>query len=1196
MFGSIALFELRYQLRNPVFWVALVIFFLLTFGATVVEEIQIGGGGNVNVNSPAALVNAQQVLTIFYMFVTTAFVANVVVRDDESGFGPMVRSTQVTKFSYLLGRFTGALVVALIAFLAVPLAIFLGSLMPWLDPETIGPNTLSDYALSYLIFAAPNVILLSAVFFAVATMTRSMMYTYVAVVGFLVLYFVFLGVVAGEPEYRDTAAMFEPLGMAAVANETRYWTVSELNSQLPTLEGALLFNRIAALVIAAGALALALWRFSFAEKGVSARKAKKLDKIAAGQALIAPKTVDVLPPTQPDKAAFARLMTVTRFEVMQVVRSPAFAVLLALGLANCLSALVFGTEIYGTPRIPATFSLIELISGTFTIIPLIIAIYYGGELVWRDRDRKFHEVIDSTSLPGWAYMVPKTIAVTVVLFATLLVSVIAAMGVQASQGYVNFELRKYLTWYVLPFTVDLLHLAILSVFVQALSPNKYVGWGIMVLYVVATITFAGMGYDHPLLLYGGGVSNPISDMNGDAVAGSLGWWLRLYWNGVALMMAALAHLMWRRGTETRLAPRLKTLPRRMLSPAGGLVAAGALSSVVTGVYLYDQMNVQNTYLTSDERDERLANYEKKYLQYETILQPSITDVTLKVDLFPEERRMEASGRYQLINDTGAPVEVLHVRLNSAQTDLLEVDIPGAKLEENDEDFQYRIYRFENPLDVDETTSLTFKTRRWHKALAANGYGRRLVENGTFLNNSEFSPQLGMDRNGLLTDRSTRREYGLDPELRLPKLEDESARQRNYAANVDWVNSDITVTTSADQVPIAPGTRVPDTVEGDRRVARFKSTNPILAFFSVQSARYEVAKRDWDGVELQVYHDPQHPYSVERMLDAMQASLGYYRENFGPYQFDHARIIEFPGYASFAQAFAGTMPWSEDLGFIANLAEPGEIDYVTYIAAHEFGHQYWAHQLISADQQGGTMLVETLAQYSALMVMKQMYGEDQIRRFLKYELDNYLASRGSEAIEELPLERVENQGYIHYRKGSVVMYLLQDRLGEDRVNAMLAGLLDKYRFKSQPYASSRELVDGFYSLARNDAERDLVRDLLQKITVYELEAQEAEVTELADGRFETTISVSAAKFYADGEGVETEAALADEIEIGLFTQRPGADAFESENVILMERRPITSGEQEITVITDRRPTFVGVDPYNKYVDRNSDDNVTDVSDA
>ena len=1192
MFGSIALFELRYQLRNPVFWVALVIFFLLTFGATASESIQIGGGGNVKVNAPFAILRTQLILTLFFMFVTTAFVANVVVRDDDSGFGPMVRSTQVSKFSYLIGRFTGASIAALLAFMVVPFAVFLGSLMPWVDPETVGPNRFADYAVSYAVFAAPTVLMLCALFFAVATMTRSMMYSYVAVVVFLALYIGFDVIAEQEPDYRDFAALVDPLGFSTVANEVRYWTAAELNTRLPEVTGLVLANRLLTLGLAALALVLAYWRFSFAEKGASARQAKRLAKKAEKLARSTPQVVKTLPATDPDNAALARLITTTRFEVGQVLRSPAFFVLILIGLFNSGTALVLGTEIYGTPPIPVTFSLIPLLQGTFGLIPLIIAIYYGGELVWRDRDRKFHEVVDSTSLPGWAYMVPKTIAVAFVLLSTLLISVVAAMMVQAARGYFNFELDKYFAWYILPGTVDLLLIAILAVFVQALSPNKYIGWGIMVLYLVATITLSSLGFDHPLILYGGTGFSPLSDMNGDAVGGELGWWLRLYWGGFALLLAVLAHLLWRRGTETRLLPRLASLPRKFASGAGALGLAGVLVAGGTGAFLFNQMNTVNTYLNQDGREALLAEYEKQYLQYETLKQPSLTDVTLAVDLYPSERRMEASGTYALVNDTGAPVEMLHVRLTDTDTELLEVDVPGATLVKDDTIYQHRIYRFDTPLAPDQTATLTFKSRRWHKALSTTGYGTRLVENGTFLNNSEFAPQIGMGRAGLLTDRATRRRYGLEPELRPAKLEDESARERNYVGNVDWVNSDITLSTSADQVPIAPGRRVSDETQGDRRIARFQSSAPILGFFSIQSADYEVATRQADGTELEVYYDRQHPYNVERMLDAMQASLGYYRANFGPYQFDHARIIEFPGYDSFAQAFAGTMPWSEQLGFIANFGDPEEIDYVTYIAAHEFGHQYWAHQLISADQQGGTVMVETMAQYSAMMVMKQLYGEDQMRRFLKYELDSYLAARGGEAIEELPLERVENQDYIHYRKGAVVMYLLQDRLGEDRMNAMLAELLNRYRFKSQPYATSRDLVDGLYSLARAKEERDLIRDLFERITIWDLKAEDAKVRELGDGRFETTLTITATKFYADGQGVETESPLNDRIEIGAFSEKPGAAAFAAANVIRIERLPVRSGRQQIKLITDRRPAWIGIDAYNTYIDRNSDDNLVE----
>jgi ABC-type transport system involved in multi-copper enzyme maturation permease subunit len=1194
MFGKIARFELRYQLRNPVFWVAAVLFFLLTFGAITSDSVQIGSGGNVHANAPTAIVEIHLILTIFFMFVTTAFVANVVVRDEESGFGPLVRSTQVSKFSYMFGRFAGAFVAAAIGFLVVPLAIWLGSLMPWVDPETLGPNRLAYYANAYFVFALPSLFLVSCLFFAVATMTRSMMYTYVAVVLFLVLYVVLVAVAGARPEYRTFAAYAEPFGMAALGNAIRYWTAAESNTMVPPLTGEVLGNRLLWTAIALLALALAYWRFSFASRGISPRKARKRARKEAKLAATPPQTVANLPELTPKKAGWARFVARTRFEMGQVFRSPAFFVLLLVGVFNTFGALYFANEIAGTPARPVTFSLIMPLMGSFSIIPLIIAVYYGGELVWRDRDRKVHEIIDATSVPGWSYMVPKTIAVSLVLLATLLVSVLTAMLIQLLRGYTNFELGKYLAWYVLPLSVDLVILAILAVFVQALSPNKYVGWGIMVVYLVATLVLSNLGFEHPLYLYGNTGQNPISDMNGNRVGGEVGWWLRLYWGAVALILAVLAHLLWRRGADGAVMPRLRQLPRRLASRSG-LLAGGALAVAgVTGAWLFWQMNVVSEYRTQDDAERLLADYEKKYLPFENVPQPSLTDVTMRVDLYPDQTRMDASGSYIFVNDTDAPIERLHVRLPDPNIESLQVDVADAALAMNDEDFHYRIYEFDEPLQPGERGALTFATQRWQKALRANGDDTRLVQNGTFLNNAEIAPQIGMERQGLLSDRATRRKYDLPAELRPAKLEDEAARQRNYLGDADWVDADITVSTLASQTPIAPGRRVSDEVQDGRRIARFVSDAPIMDFFSIQSAEYAVRERQHNGVELQVYYHPSHDFNVDRMLDAMGTSLDYYRANFGPYQFDYARILEFPGYATFAQAFAGTMPYSESIGFIANNDDPENVDYVTYVTAHEMAHQYWGHQIAGSDQQGGTMLVETLAQYSALMVMKQMYGADNIRRFLKFELDNYLRSRGSEAIEELPLERVEDQGYIHYRKGSLAMYLLQDRLGEDRVNAMLSDLLERFRFQGPPFPSSGDLVNGFLSLARNEEERQLVRDLLQRITLYDLKVEEARTRELEDGRFETVLTIEAGKYYADGQGAEREARFSDTIDVGVFTDRPGAGAFDEADVLALERQPIRTGRQQVRIITERRPTHAGIDPYTEYIDRNSDDNIAEVS--
>ena len=195
----------------------------------------------------------------------------------------------------------------------------------------------------------------------------------------------------------------------------------------------------------------------------------------------------------------------------------------------------------------------------------------------------------------------------------------------------------------------------------------------------------------------------------------------------------------------------------------------------------------------------------------------------------------------------------------------------------------------------------------------------------------------------------------------------------------------------------------------------------FGFFSIQSARYEIRRDKAGDVDLAVYHHPGHEYNVDRMLAAMKTSLALFNEKFSPYQFKQARILEFPSYADFAQSFANTIPYSENIGFLTQLGDPEKIDVVTYVTAHEIAHQWWGHQLTPSHQQGGTLLVESFAQYSALLVMERLYGKEQMRKFLKYELDRYLRSRGGEVVEELPLARVENQQYIHYQKGSLAMY-------------------------------------------------------------------------------------------------------------------------------------------------------------------------------
>jgi hypothetical protein len=1193
---DVARFEFRYQLGNPVFWVALCIFFLFGFGLTASANVSLGTPGSVHENAPFAIAMALALFGIFYQFVTTSFVANAIVRDDATGFGPIVRATPLTKTQFVLGRFIGGFAIALLGYFMVPLGMATGVLMPWVDPETVGPNGPAPYLWHYLIIAAPNIFISCAFLLALATTFRSMLASYIGVLVFLMGYTITLVITGDKPEWLPYLAKFELLGLAAIQEMVRYWTTAELNTRLLPLEGNLLINRLFVLGLGVILLAGTLWRFSMAERAPSKRKLRRLAKAEvrdARDAENAPATAGSPKPSFGGATVRAQLWTRLRLEVGQVLKSPGLIVILLLAVFNAAADLWTGRIMYGTATHPLTANVIDTLRQGFPLFLLMIAIFYGGELVWRERDRKLHEILDATPTADWVIVVPKVAAIVLVLMLVNLAGVVTGAVTQLLRGSSDFSIGQYLVWFLAPATVDAALIALLAVFMQVVSPNKYVGWGLMLLWFVTGIFLRNLGYVNILYTYAGTPSEPLSDMNGTGGYWVGATWARFYWLSIGVFLMLAAHFVWPRGTVTSLAPRLANAHKRFNATAAMVGAAALAGAVGSGLLINHNIKELNVYRTSDEVEAYTADLEKKYLKYEDTPQPVVTDVRIAANVHPKDHRIDVFGRYGLRNNTGAPLKEVHVRSGNFDVRFSKLAIPGARRVSNDERFGYSIFRFDRPLEPGAIAELNFASQIWHRGFRNGGPATDIVLNGTFVNNFDIAPVIGMNRIGLITDRVERRRQGLPAELRPAKLEDMKATAFNQIRS-DWVMTDITVTTDADQLPIAPGEEVSQVTSGGRRTAHFVSRAPIHNFFSIQSARYAVDRSRHGGVELEIYYHPAHRWNVPAMRKALAAGLDYYQSNFGPYQFGHARIIEFPGYASFAQAFAGTMPYSESIGFAADNSDPEKIDYVTYVTAHELGHQYWAHQAVGADMQGSTMLTETLAQYSALMVMKKVFGPDKIRRFLKYELDDYLGSRKGDAIEEVPLMRVENQPYIHYNKGALVMYLLQERLGEDAVNRALARYLAKRRFAGPPYPRTLDLIAEFRKEAKTPEQQALITDLFERITLYDLKATEATTARNADGSWTTKIAVEAGKYYANGKGVERPAPLHEAIEVGLFSERPGLGSFDRNDVISMERHPIGTGKQEIVVKSRRRPAFAGIDPYNFMIDRNSDDNLVAVT--
>jgi len=243
-------------------------------------------------------------------------------------------------------------------------------------------------------------------------------------------------------------------------------------------------------------------------------------------------------------------------------------------------------------------------------------------------------------------------------------------------------------------------------------------------------------------------------------------------------------------------------------------------------------------------------------------------------------------------------------------------------------------------------------------------------------------------------------------------------------------------------------------------------------------------------------------------------------------------------------------------------------------------------------QGATLLSETMAQYSALMVMEHEYGRDMMRKFLRYEMDRYLSSRGKERQKERPLLTVEaQQGYVHYQKGSLAIYYLKEMIGEEAVNRALRRIVQQYGYAPAPYPTSYVLIDALREQTPPDLQY-LIKDLFEDITIFSNRTVEATAHKRADGKYDVTIDIETRKFKADPKGNETEVLLNDWIEIGAFAKPEKEKKYGK--TLYRERVHLTGTKSTHTFTVDSAPYEAGVDPFMLLIDRVPDDNVKQVS--
>jgi ABC-2 type transport system permease protein len=1197
---TIAGFEVRQRLRRISTYIYFLVFCGLSYlftlmsgGAIPGATVEFGTGGKVLVNSPYTLQAIISFVTFFGVIVTAAIAGQATYQDIDSRSTDLFFTLPISKFDYLGGRFLGSLLIQILIFSGVGPGAWLGSRMPWIDPTRLGPQHFAAYLQPYLILVLPNLVLLTAIFFGLAALGKKMLPVYAGSVILLIGYFV-AAQLSNNLTVNVQGALADPFGSNAVDRITQYWTPFQRNTQLVPFTGILLINRALWLGVGALVLLLTYFKFSFAHGTRGGKQTKSL----ASEEEIAPAMTQALPVSHPvfsAGASFWQFLSLTRIQFTETVKNVFFIVLMLAGglfsifVANGINN-PFSTHVY-----PLTYQMLELATGGFFVFALAIITFYSGELVWREREAGVSQIVDALPVQRWVLFASKLCTLLLIQVLIVLVTLAAGLAVQLMHHYYRFQFGLYFKDLFGIRLVQYCILCVLALLVHTIINNKYLGHFVMVLYFIATIAVPNLGLQNYLYRFGQTPPYIYSDINGYGPFSVPLFWYQLYWVIAAVGLAIITNLLWLRSTEGSFRTRLRLAVQRLSRPAVAGLTVCLVLFLATGGYIFYNTDVLNTYRTNWRVAEDRAQYEKKYRQYKDLPHPRITDVKMNVDLDPG-KSVVIQGTMMLENKTLvnidrvaitvwpfglAPLPRQHVQINKlqfagGQTSILADDSLG-----------FYLYQLPAPLPPHGRVGLDFSVKYENIGFVNSSPNTDIASNGSFLN-SAYAPYIGYWPDIELTDDSTRHKHGIDTLKRMPKLEDVAARNDNGISNeADWITFEGTISTDPDQIAIMPGYLQKEWVENGRRYFYYKMDAPILAIASMNSARYAVRRDKWRDVNLEIYYQPGHEFDLDRMMDGMKSSLEYCSTNFSPFQFHQERIIEFPRYDTFAESFPNTIPFSEAIGFITYVdsKDPEAIDIPFYVTSHEVAHQWWAHQVMSANVEGGTSIVETLAQYSALMVMQHRYGPRSMRKFLRYELENYLRGRSQERNEEPPLERVDqNQGYIHYGKGAVVMYAMQDYIGEENVNKALAEFVKAYAFKGAPYPTSLDLV-AYLKKYTPPEYQYLYEDLWETVTLYDNRTRSANYVQLADGKYQVNMTVEARKVRADAKGQDHPIAIHDWIDIGVLDSQG--------NYLYLQKQKIEKDQTGLTVIVDKEPAQAGIDPLNKLIDRNPEDNVMKV---
>lgn len=1077
--------EIQYRIKRPDTYV----FFLFLFLFSIVGVDFVFQGADLGLmkrNSPIVIAKTMGAITGIFMILASMIMGVSVLRDFEHNIESLIFSTPIHKKDYLLGRFLGSFAVLLFAFTGVLFGMMVGEFTPWTEPADLLQFNAIIYLKTFLIITLPTLFFGASLFFVTGALSRNLVVVYTQGI---ILFVVFMLTKAITNDFWQ--AILDPFSLTTTTFATKSWSALEKSTQEIPFLGALMYNKLFWISLGVLALLYGFKKFNF--NVVKEKKSKRKHP----QALEIKKVIEVsdvaIPNAKKHFGIFSKLIQVKQFSwfyFISICKQSSFWGIVICGMIIILINSVNLGTVYGVDSYPATYFIVEELQETSLYFFIIILVFYSGELLWKERSAKLSLIYDASSMSSFSNLLGKYIGLNLIYVVLILALIGSGIIFQTLSGYYKYEFNVYFYGFFLEILPSLALYTLLAFFIQSIVNHKFVGIMLVIVFFITNIALGLFGFDHVLYFFGGNSLGTYSDMNGYGHFLKPYLIIKSYWFLFGMLLLIVASLLSVRGIETNLVKRVRAVKYRLSKPLLKLASVFLLAFIAVGGVIFYNTNILNTYWTNSEATEFRIAYENELKQFEYVPQPKIIDVNLKLELYPETRDYRVEGVYMLKNTTNENIKTIHIqKLIEDNVTLDSVSFERAYTIDNRyQKFGYSIYKLNTVLKPGDSVKMYFKQRFTTNGFELGNSNVNINHNGTFFNNTDL-PTLGYNNNYELEDKDERDDYGLPEQSRNDSKELTNART---GGDSDSINFEMIIGTSEGQTALVPGNLLKKWKENNRNYFHYKMDIPMINFYSIVSAVYEVKKDTWINsqvatatpIDLEIYYHKEHDYNIDRMLSSMKASLNYYSKNFSPYQYKQLRIMEFPRYAQFAQSFPGTIPFSESIGFVLNIDDEKDVDMAFYVTAHEIAHQWFGMQLEAANVKGRNFILETLSQYAAMMVLKETYSEEKLLQFLEIQKKTYKEGKDRAALKEPSLALVENQDYVYYAKGAINMYQFQKTIGEEQVNKALKRFLEdwnttngKIKTTTNRYATSQDLL-GYFRDVTPSNQQSIITDLFE----------------------------------------------------------------------------------------------------------------------